>query len=155
MVTTINGIQISAAKAMDYSYVLALFKCNKEAFFEFIKNKIMVSDSKFIIKYVKIIDSFLKSRNTIQNQNSNGTLTANHISLNIPNSVNEEDMLCISYRNYQVALAASKDDKGIGQEFKNTFKDKKVDFSEDVLQYYLKYIFDYHTYISSRRVYAV
>ncbi|WP_049176780.1 AAA family ATPase [Lacticaseibacillus paracasei] len=134
-------------KNNDYSYVLALFKCNKEAFFESIKNMKMVSDSSSVIHYAKIIDSFLKSRNTTQNKINNETLTANHISLNIPNSVNDEDMLCISYRNYKGDLATSKNDKGIGQEIKNMFKDKKISFNEEILQDYLKCVLDYHTYI--------
>lgn len=134
-------------KNNDYSYVLALFKCNKEAFFEYIKSTKTVSNSESVIHYAKIIDSFLKSRNTAPQKINNETLTANHISLNIPNSVNDEDMLCISYRNYKGDLATSKDDKGIGQEIKNTFKDKQVVFSEDILKDYLKCVLDYHTYI--------
>ena len=134
-------------KNNDYSYVLALFKCNKEAFFEYIKSTKTVSNSESVIHYAKIIDSFLKSRNTAPQKINNETLTANHISLNIPNSVNDEDMLCISYRNYKGDLATSKDDKGIGQEIKNTFKDKQVVFSEDILKDYLKCGLDYHTYI--------
>ncbi|SPH08622.1 hypothetical protein LAP8965_03203 [Lactiplantibacillus plantarum] len=134
-------------KNNDYSYVLALFKCNKEAFFEYIKSTKTVSNSESVIHYAKIIDFFLKSRNTAPQKINNETLTANHILLNIPNSVNDEDMLCISYRNYKGDLATSKDDKGIGQEIKNTFKDKQVVFSEDILKDYLKCVLDYHTYI--------
>ena len=134
-------------KNNDYSYVLALFKCNKEAFFESIKSTKTVSDSSSVIHYAKIIDSFLKSRDTTQKKINNNPLTSNYISLNIPNSVNDEDILCISYRNYQGDLATSKDDKGIGQEIKNTFKDKQVTFSKDILQDYLKCVLDYHTYI--------
>lgn len=53
-------------KNNDYSYVLALFKCNKKAFFESIKSTKTVSDSSSVIHYAKIIDSFLKSRDTTQ-----------------------------------------------------------------------------------------
>lgn len=134
-------------KNNDYSYVLALFKCNKEAFFESIKSTKTVSDSSSVIHYAKIINSFLKSRDTTQNKINENPLTSNHISLNIPNSVNDEDILCISYRNYQGELATSKDDKGIGQEIKNTFKDKQEPFSKEILQDYLKCVLDYHTYI--------
>jgi hypothetical protein len=134
-------------KNNDYSYVLALFKCNKKAFFESIKSTKTVSDSSSVIHYAKIIDSFLKSRDATQKKINNNPLTSNYISLNIPNSVNDEDILCISYRNYQGDLATSKDDKGIGQEIKNTFKDKQVTFSKDILQDYLKCVLDYHTYI--------
>ena len=41
-------------KNNDYSYVLALFKCNKEAFFESIKSTKTVSDSSSVIHYGRL-----------------------------------------------------------------------------------------------------